>query len=187
MSPTEIQLSEQIWNNLKIAIIIIAALAPIIIVFLIIRYKRIIKNLKKDQQKNQKIFEKRIEIYERIGPKLNDLLCFYSYTGNWKELTPFDILRLKKELDKEINIHAPLFSKDLGKKYLDFMHVCFVSYSGWEHKEKIKSLYEIRRDNMAVWIDEWIPFFDTKNVVEAILLKERYDELIACFKRDLNP
>lgn len=173
--------------NLKIAFFIVAALAPVIIVLLVIRYNRIIKQVKNNQQANQKLIEKRIEFYDRIGPKLNDLLCFYSYTGNWKELTPFDILRLKKELDKEIHVHAPLFSDDLGEKYLDFMRVCFVSYSGWEHKEQIKSLYEIRKEHMAAWIDEWIPFFDTKNVVEAIRLKERYDELMACFKRDLNP
>lgn len=57
-----------------------------------------------------------------------------------------NIIRLKKELDKDINIYTPLFSNDLSGKYLDFIHLCFVSFSGWEHKEKIKSLYEIRQE-----------------------------------------
>jgi len=79
-----------------------------------------------------------------------------------------------------------LYSKDIGEKYDDFMRLCFVSFSGWEHEEKIKSLYELRQENNVEWNDDWIPFFDTNNVVEAVKVKERYDELIASFKKDLS-
>ncbi|MEN8228115.1 MAG: hypothetical protein ABFS38_08175 [Bacteroidota bacterium] len=185
MSISEIQQTEQIWKNLEIAIMIIALLTPIIIALLVFRFNGIIKRLNKKQWTNQKIVEKRIEIYDRIVPKLNDILCFYSYTGNWKELTPIDIIRLKKELNKDINIYAPLFSDDLSKKYIDFIHLCFVSFSGWEHDEKIKSLYELRQEHNVEWNDDWIQFFDTNNVIEAIKIKERYNELIDSFKKDL--
>ena len=186
MSLPEIQLSEQIWNSLKIAIMIIAALAPVIIAFLVIRFKRTIKRLENKHRTNQEIVQKRIEIYDRIGPKLNDILCFYCYSGNWKELTPVDIMRLKKELDKDLNIYAPLFSNDLSTRYNDFIHLCFVSFSGWEHKEKIKSLYEIRQEHNVEWNDDWILFFDTNNVVDAIKMKEGYNELLEYFKKDLS-
>jgi len=185
MSSPEIQLSEQIWNSLKIPIMIIAALAPIIIVFLVIRYNRIIKVLNRKHQTNQKIIEKRIEIYDRIGPKLNDILSFYCYSGNWKDLTPMDMMRLKKELDANINTYAPVFSDDLSTKYTGFIHLCYVSHSGWEHKEKIKSLYEIRKEHMLEWNDDWIPFFDTNNVVEAIKLREAHNELKDYFQKEL--
>lgn len=187
MTPPEAQLSEQIWNSLKIAIMIIAALAPLIIVFQAIRFKRIKNRLLSQHQTNQKLMEKRLEIYERMGPKLNDILCFFSYTGNWKELSPVDIMRLKRELDKEINITTPLFSDALGNKYNSFMQFCFVAHSGWEHKEKIKSLYELRQENNVAWKDEWIPFFDKNNVLEGIKIKESYDELMAYFRKELNP
>jgi len=177
MNSPEIQLSEQIWTSLKIPIMIIASLAPVIIIFLVIRYKRIIKGLKEKHQTNQGIVEKRIEIYDRIGPKLNDIISFFCYSGNWKELTPMDMMRLKKELDQDINTYAPLFSDDLSKKYFGFIHLCFVSHSGWEHKEKIKSLYEIRQEHYVEWNDDWIQFFDTNNVVEAIKLREAHNEL----------
>ena len=186
MSSPEIQVTEQIWTSLKIAIIIVAALGPVIIAFLTIRYKRIIKGLKQEHQTNQGIIEKRIEVYDRMGPILNDLICFYCYSGNWKEITPIDIIRLKKELDKDINIYTPLFSKDISKKYIDFIHLCFVSFSGWEHKEKIKSLYEIRQEHYVEWNDEWIPYFDTNNVVEAIKLREAHNELKDYFQSTFN-
>lgn len=181
MSPPEPQLADQIWNSLKIVIIIFAALAPVIIIFLIIRFNRIKKSLINQHQTNQKLIEKRINIYDRLGPKLNDILCFFSYTGNWKELRPADIMQLKRELDKEININTPLFSDDLNSKYNSFMQVCFVAHSGWEHEEKIKTLFELRQENSPEWSDDWIPFFDTNNVVEGITVKERYDELMESF------
>ena len=186
MNSPEIQQAEQIWNSLKIPITIIAALAPVIIAFLVFRYKRIIKGLDKKYQTNQSLVEKRIEIYDRISQKLNDIFCFYCYNGNWKEITPIDIVRLKKELDKDINVSTPVFSNDISEKYNEFMRLCFVSFSGWEHEEKIKSLYELRQEHNVEWKDDWIEFFDTNNVIEATKLKERYNALIDSFKKDLS-
>ena len=89
-------------------------------------------------------------------------------------------------MDKDINIQTPLSSNDLSKKYIDFIHLCFVSFSGWEHKEKIKSLYEIRQEHNVEWNDDWIQFFDTKNVIDAIKMKESYNELMDYYKKDLS-
>jgi hypothetical protein len=182
----EIQLTDSIWESLKIVIIIFAALAPFVIAFLVIRSKRKITKLKTKHQANQKTLEKRIEIYDRMGPMLNDLFCFFCYNGNWKELTPIDIMGLKRELDKDINVYAPLFSEELSLKYMAFIQLCFVAHSGWEHEEKIKSLYELRQQHAAEWNDDWILFFDTNNVLDAIKMKEHYDELIDSFKKDLS-
>ena len=186
MSSPDPLLSDKIWNSLKIVIIILAVLGPVIITLLVIRFSRIKNRLVKLHQTNQRLVEKRIEIYDRIGPKLNDILCFYTYTGNWKELTPVDIMKYKRDLDKDIKTNTPLYSDDLIKKYDSYMQLCFVSFSGWEHKEKIKSLYELRQEHTQEWKKEWIPFFDTNNVVEGIKVKERYDELMTSFKRDLS-
>lgn len=76
------------------------------------------KTLIKQDRSNQGIVEKRLEIFHMVGPRLNDILCFFSYTGNWK--------------------------------------------------------------------DDWISFFDTNNVVDGIMVKEGYDALKACFRKDLR-
>jgi hypothetical protein len=184
MSLPEIQRTEQIWNSLEIAILVIVTLTPVIITFLAFRFNKIIKRLEK-QWSNQKITEKRIEIYDRIVPKLNDILCFYCYIGNWKEITPIEIMKLKNELDKDINIYAPLFSDDLITRYNDFNTLCFISFTGWEHDAKIKSLYGHRQEHNVEWKDDWIQCFDTKNVVEPKKMKESYSELMESFKKDL--
>jgi hypothetical protein len=182
-----IPFTDPIWDSLKIPIMVIAALAPIVIVLLIVRFRRILKKLKSKHLKDQKIFEKRAEIYERLGPKLHDLYCFYCYNGNWKEITPMYIMELKKELDKNIHSSASLFSDEITEKYTRFVQLCFVAHSGWEHEEKIKSHYELRREHIPEWREEWMYYFDPNNVVDAIKLKERYEELNASFQKDLSP
>ena len=185
MDLPDIQLSDQLWEYLVIAALILAVLALIMMVVVALRFSRIIKGMKKKQWTNQKIVEKRMEIYDRMAPRLNDIYCFYCYVGNWKEITPLEILRIKRDLDKEMNIYASLFSDELNKKYTSFMLLCFVSKTGWEHDEKIKSLYKLRQEKCAGWDDDWIQYFDTNNVVEATRIKERYDELTDSFKNDL--
>ena len=186
MNAPDPALTGQIWESLKIPILIVAVLGPVIIVILAIRFSRFKKRLIGQYQSNQKLIEKRIEVYERIGPKLNDLLGFFCYTGDWKDFTPMDIMRLKRELDKEITINTPLFSDDLHERYDAFVRLCFVAHAGWEHQEKIKSQFAMRKEHMAEWNEEWVPFFDTNNVVEGIKMKERYDELMEYFKKEVN-
>jgi hypothetical protein len=185
MDLTDVQFTDQLLGNLVIAALILAVLALIMMVVVAFRFSRIIKGMKKKQWTNQKIVEKRMEIYDRMAPRLNDIYCFYSYVGNWKEITPPDILRIKRDLDKEMNIFAKLFSDVLSEKYRSFMLLCFVSKTGWEHDEKIKSLYELRKEQCTEWDDDWIQYFDTNNVVEAPKIKERYDALTDSFKDDL--
>lgn len=186
MNTTDPQLFGQIWDSLKIAITAIAILAPFVIVFLLVRIKRIKKSMADQHQENHKLLEKRVEIYEHMGPRLNDLLCFYSYTGNWQELSPENILGTKRELDKYISSHGALFSDELIASYNAFMQVCFVAFSGWEQEEKIKSLYTLRQEQQADWDENWIPLFDTNNVLEGTVVKARYEELMACFKKELK-
>ena len=186
MNATEPQVFGQIWDSLRVVIIIIAALAPFVIAVLLLRIKRIRKSLSDQHLDNQKLLEKRVEVYEQMGPGLNDLLCFFSYTGNWKELTPMNIMDTKRKLDKYMSSHTALFSDELIAGYKALMQVCFVAFSGWEQEEKIKSHYVLRQEQQLNWDDSWIPFFDTKNVLDGTVVKARYDELMACFKKDLK-
>jgi hypothetical protein len=190
MNLTDPQLFDKIWDSLKIVITAIAILSPFVIVYLLVRIKRIKrdkKSLSDQHQANQKLLEKRVEIYEHMGPRLNDLLCFYSYTGNWKELTPMRIMGIKRELDKHMSSQGALFSDELIAGYNALMQVCFVAFSGWEQEEKIKSQYTLRQEQQTNWDESWIPYFDTNNVLDGTVVKTRYDELMSCFKKELNP
>ena len=111
-----------------------------------------------------------------MAAKLYDILCFYCYVGNWTDITPVDIINLKGELNKDMNLYSQLFSEEISSKYEDFIQLCFISSSGWEHDTKIKSLYELRQKHNVKWDDGWIEYFDPKNVIEAVKMRERYNE-----------
>src|SRR5580693_6333222 len=68
-----------------------------------------LKTFEHYQWRNQKLIEKRISIYDDLAPLFNDLLCYYTYIGTWKEVTPIDILNKKREIDRRVNIARHLF------------------------------------------------------------------------------
>ena len=186
MSLPETALFEQECIILKISLIIVATVMSLVIALLVFRFKRVIERMKKAHLANHMIVQKRTDAFETIGPKLYDMISFYCYSGSWKEIGPIDVMRLKRELDKDIGSKSPLFSHSLIEKFNAFIQLCFVSTTGWEHKEKIKSLYQLRKENNEEWSDEWIEFFDTKNVVDAIRLRDTYNELMLSFKKDIH-
>ena len=57
---------------------------------------------------------------------------------------------------------------------------------GCQFRHENLCLYEIRQEHYVDWNDDWIQFFDTKNVIDAIKMKESYNELIDYFKMDLS-
>lgn len=192
-----VETTKTIWNSLEIAKIIISALTPIIVAYLAFKFNRAIKKYDKAQWTNQKIIEKRIAIYDIIVPKLNDLLCYYCYIGNWKEISPKCVIEIKRYLDKQVYIYAPLFSKDVLNKYNAFIDVCFEKFTGWGNDAKIKSLYNRRKECQDNWIDEWSDYFSdsyikgTKNNDDIVRqditnIRDLYLELMEELKNNLE-
>jgi hypothetical protein len=167
--------TKTIWNSLEIIKVIISALTPIIVAYLVFRFNRVIKKYEKVQWTNQKIIEKRISIYDIIVPKLNDLLCYYCYIGNWKEITPKGIIETKRFLDKQLYIYAPLFSKDVLNKYNALIDVCFEKFTGWGKDAKINSFYERRKECHDNWIENWNDCFSDSYIKE----RKGKDQLVA--------
>jgi hypothetical protein len=184
------------WNSLEVGKMIISALTPIIVAILAFRFNRLIKKREKIQWTNQKVLEKRIEIYDTIVPGLNDILCYYAFIGNWKELTPINIVETKRFLDKKVNIYAPLFSLGLLSEYNNYIDLCFESFTGWGNDAKIKSLYIRRKECQSNWQDEWDEYFsseyidtltDDDKIVEDITnIRNQYLYLLEILKSNLD-
>ncbi len=181
-----VEIATSIWNSLEIIKLIIAILTPIIIAIIAYRFNRILKKMEKQQWTNQKIIEKRIQIFDLVVPELNDLFCFYCYIGNWKELTPLDIINKKRQLDKNIYIYSSLFSEGLTNKYNELIGLCFETFTGWGKDAKIKSLYENRKKFGKKWENGWEKHFNTKNVTNIELIKDKYYDLMIFLKNDLD-
>jgi hypothetical protein len=163
------------WNSLEIVKIIISATTPIIIAVIAYGFNKRLKTIERRQSVNHKILEKRLEIYDYIVPKLNDLLCFYCYIGNWKELSPKNVIDLKRDLDKKMHVYKPLFNEALWKKYHKFMHICFKTFSGWGNDAKICSTFIRRKESQINWNDGMELLF-SEEFIENADSEDKYEE-----------
>jgi hypothetical protein len=173
--------------------LLLEIITPVVVLFLGIKVNRILKKQENIFWTNQKILEKRIEIYDNVIFMLNDIYCFHCYIGNWKELSPVEIIEDKRKLDKIMNSYAPLFKNELLDDYNAFIEECFTTFSGWGNDAQIKSLYAKREKYNKTWEKTWSKMFNCENIntdndenQSIIKKRERYKILMNSFKLNLD-
>jgi hypothetical protein len=127
------------WTWLEVAKLIVAALTPIAIALAGIYIHRITKNFEHIQWRSQKLIEKRLVVYDSMSPLLNDILCYFTYVGAWRDCNPSDIVIIKRKIDRMIHINAPLFSDEFFSACMDFQNLCFETYGGWGQDAKLRT------------------------------------------------
>lgn len=128
------------WNSLEMAKLVVGVLTPLSVVGLGWYVSRSLKRFELLQWTNQKLIEKRLAVYAEVGPIINQLFCFYMWVGRWKEISPPDVLRLKRELDERMYVYEHLFDKDVYYAFREFMGTLFDTFQGAGVDAKIKSL-----------------------------------------------
>lgn len=142
--------SAPLWNSLEIAKLIISTLTPIIVLVLGLWISRSLKRLENLQWTNQKITEKRITAFEELVPLLNDLLCYFTFVGCWKDLTPPEVVKLKRRMDRIVHVNALLFSKEFLSKYNDFINAGYGTYSGWGQDARLRTFWARRKRRLEI-------------------------------------
>lgn len=125
------------WTWLEAAKLAIQALTPAAIALLGVYIHRVTKRFEHNQWRSQKLIEKRLAIYDSLAPLLNDVFCYFTYVGKWKESTPADIVALKRKIDKELHLAAPLFSDDWYRSISAFQNTCFETFTGWGRDDSL--------------------------------------------------
>lgn len=175
-----------LWNSLEIAKFILQVVTPLLILGLGIYVNKIIKKFEHFQWRNQKLIEKRLQIYDQIAPLLNDLLCYFTFIGSWKDVSPSQIVKLKRELDKKIYIAAPLFSPSFLSSCNHFMELCYETYTGWGQDAKLKTPYERRKKAKgSKWKSSWNNMF-SDNPSDPTEIKKAYQDVMKIFSTELG-
>jgi hypothetical protein len=176
------------WNSLEIAKLLISALTPIVVILVGFFINRNLKQLEAIQWANQKVVEKRLAVFDALAPSLNDLLCYFTYIGNWKELSPPKIVEIKRTLDKKAYTNAPLFSRQFLDRYSAFIGTCFRTYWGWGHDAKLRTGTKRRRDAaQADWKPEWDEYSTVAaDIPDAEEVREKYNALMKALAQELG-
>jgi len=178
------------WNSLEVAKLAASTLTPISVAVLGLFLGRAAKRFEARQWANQKVIEKRLAIYDAMSPSLNDLLCYFSRVGNWKEKSPPEVIATKRLLDKHAHVHRSLFSVEWFTLYDAFMGAMFRTWSGEGHDARILTNAEKHRSAWAKagkqWDASWDERFDTATVLPIESVRVAYDALMNDFARELG-
>ncbi len=117
------------WTGPVVAQLVIAATTPLAVVLLGWYVTRAAKKLENIQWANQSVVSRRLDVFESIAPKLNLLLCFFTFVGGWKEVTPQRAIELKRQIDEAVYARRILFSEEMLRAYHRLMTTMFVMYA----------------------------------------------------------
>lgn len=174
------------WNSLEIAKLVGGLITPAVLAGLGIYIHRVTKRFEHMQWRTQKLIEKRLAVYDDLAPHFNDLLCYFTYVGCWKELSPMEVVSLKRKMDKKIYLAAPLFSYEFQKTCENFQNLCFETYGDWGTDARLKTDFSRRQQAQALeWMPEWNECF-SDNVTDAVVIRTAYAEVMRRFSIDIG-
>ncbi len=177
-----------VWNTLEIAKLTVSALTPLLVVAIGLWIGRRLKGLEYLQWTNQKVTEKRIAVFDELAPLLNDLYCYFTFLGCWKDLNPVEVVGRKRKMDRIVHVNAPLFSKEFVDRYNEFIGTCYETYTGWGQDAKLRTRWERRKESTGdSWKKDWEGYFsDLNNRSDPKFVKDKYASLMSCFSTELG-
>lgn len=177
---------QSLWNSLEITKLVVSSLTPIVVACLGIMIHRATKAYESKQWRNQKLIEKKIQIYDVLAPAFNDLFCYFNYIGDWKKYPPSEIVALKRSVDKSIYLASPFFSPDLISNCLAFQKACFQTYAGWGREPLLKTSFSRRKEAFGrEWQTQWETLFSDQ-VSSPEMIKSAYDAIMVKFAEEIG-
>jgi hypothetical protein len=176
------------WTNLEIVKLVMSALIPIAVIGVGYMVSRATSRLESVQWANQTVIQRRLDIFQQVAPKLNRLLCFAVFVGSWKEITPADAIRLKRETDEIMYVDRVLFSPELFDAYFVFMRTIFELYARTDDDAPLRVAISSPlgdRRNLGWWDGSMEREFSTSDIPSLDEIQAAHDALGERFRRDL--
>jgi hypothetical protein len=166
--------------------LIVGALTPIAVLFLGIYVSRASKRFEHIQWRSQKLIEKRLAVYDDLAPLLNDLLCYFTYVGSWRDMDPPAIVALKRSIDKKVYLAAPLFSAEFFRTNTVLVNLCFQTFNEWGQDARLKTHFERRKQSrLENWKREWDGCFASV-ASDPTAVRDAYQDVMKAFAMDIG-
>lgn len=174
------------WSSLEIAKLVVGLLTPVALAALGIYIHRVTKRFEHLQWRSQKLIEKRLTIYDDLAPQFNDLLCYFTYVGSWRDVAPPAIIELKRVIDKKVHLAAPLFNAAFFDVCMNFQHLCFETYTGWGRDALLRTHSTRRREsNPSSWQADWDACFSS-DIANLTDIRIAYGRIMEIFAQDIG-
>lgn len=176
------------WTEVVSAIA--AILVPIAVVGIGYVINRQLRAFEDRQWRSQELIGARLRYYREIAEPLNDLMCYFTFLGAWKEMSPPDVVAKKRSLDKTFYTLVPFFDVDSKQRYLRFMELCFEAYGDWGADARLRTSCGGRKAaTPESWKSEWDAMFaPDASVAPAVLteIRDAYNDTIAALVDDIQ-
>ena len=176
------------WNSLEVAKLAVGVLTPLLLLGLGWVLNTRLKRIEHSQWSSQKFIEKRLALYEDMAPKLNDLFCFFSLVGNFRDISPPAAVALKRDLDKAFFVNRFLLSERFQESYEGFMHACYETWRGTAQHARLRASAERQRvERGGAWDDDWLDCFSLAASVTPLPgVREAYERVMRDFAAELG-
>jgi hypothetical protein len=142
----------------------ISALTPIVTGVIGMLVLRMGSRLEDIKLLHQELLRKRLHLYEEVGPKLNDIHCFYQAIGHWMELNPEEVIERKRAIDRAVQVNRYLFRTDFWEVYQEFEKAHFEMFSGIGQPARLRlDMKHIKEHAGDLFKPEWMPFVSGKD------------------------
>jgi hypothetical protein len=171
-----------------VATLAVTALTPITVVGLGVFVARAGQRLERVQWANQTVITRRLDIFGEVAPKLNRLLCFATFVGGWKEITPMAAIELKRTADEIMYANRVLFSNELFEAYREFMAALFEAYAVTGADALLRAPIDSEwgdRRKLPGWSTRMESLFSTNKPGSMDDIQAAYDRLGERFRADL--
>jgi hypothetical protein len=175
------------WNSVQIVTLIVEGLTPITVVVLGVLFTKASRRIEQVQWANQTVVTHRLDVYDKLAPGLNQLLCFATFVGRWKEIDPQTAIAIKRDLDQTMYANKVLFSDELFAAYHQFMTVLFAMFATTGADAKVRAPIESKwgsRRELSWWDDTMSGRF-TNEAASPEDFQAAYDALSQQFRADL--
>ena len=176
------------WNSVQIVTIIVAAATPVTVAVLGVIFARASRKIEQVQWANQTVVTRRLEIFDKLAPGLNQLLCFATFVGVWKEIDPRKAVAIKRDLDQIMYANKVLFSDELLTAYQEFMSSLFLMFATTDADALVRApISHARGDRRKLewWEDAMTKLFSVAEAIEISKIQAAYDALGEQFRADL--
>ncbi len=168
------------WTTLEVAKLLVGIATPLTVI-------AVGWWIKQREQINAELVKKRIALYDEVGPKANDILCFFRGVGHWRELDPQKVIEAKRAMDRCMYRYRPFWSEACWQAYDGFIKACFQHFGGGAGKPALLRLDTAHLTRMvgAEQVAAWRPHVsDTPSTVEEV--QRRYDAWMAELARAIG-
>lgn len=177
------------WTSLQIATLAVDALTPITVVGLGVLFSRTSRRIEQVQWANQTVVTRRLDIFAQLAPGLNQLLCFGTFVGGWKEIDPRNAIAIKRSLDEIMYANRVLFSDELFSAYYEFMTTLFAMYATTDADAHVRAPIASKwgdRRNMRWWNEDGMAsLFSPDKAASVDDIQAAYDQLTERFRIEL--